>query len=368
MLERGPSFDPPRGEGASAVAGRTELDTIVRAFHASSHCEAVNRRLMRRRAALGDGWDAFIAGNGDRWPAASMRRARQLDFVMRTALYEGHLGRGCNAYGACERNVIVLSIRNRAIERCLGGQGCRAAGDFEGVASTVTQYNIWDEYLTQSTGLTGCFLRPDLADETHYARLQAMYAQSAGEAERILFGGASELTAIFPGTPVAELTRVRHYYHPPAMGKCFPDHPRIEYITAAVARNGGDFALIANVRIEAGDRAGDGYFFTQVNVDDDGGRDVIRTADRYPGFVIDGRAVLFEPSTRCTPYGVSRGCRFEQIRRHRKTPGWLASGDPRALTCRVRARGESCRAEPTLETVKVGGTCDVDMQPVAGVP
>jgi hypothetical protein len=322
---------------------------------------------MRRRQALGDAWDSFIARNADRWSGSAMRRARHLDYVMRTALYEGHLARGCGAYGACERNVIVLSIRNRAIERCLAGQGCRDVGDFEGVASTVSQYNIWDEYLTQSTGLTGCFLRPDLGGETHYARLQAMYAQSVGDAERILYGSEADFEALFPGTPMSELTRVRHYYHPPAMGKCFPDHPRIEYITAAVARNGADFALIANVRIEAGEREGDGYLFKQVILEDDG-RDIVRTADRYPGFVIDGRAVLFEPSARCTPYGVSRNCRFDDIRRHRKTPGWLSSGDPRSLTCRVRARGESCRDEPALQTIRVGGTCDVDMQPVAGVP
>ncbi|MFN8642775.1 MAG: hypothetical protein U0802_14405 [Candidatus Binatia bacterium] len=79
---------------------------------------------------------------------------------MRTALYEGHIGRGCSAYGACERNVIALSIRNRAVERCLAGQGCRQAGDFEGVSSAVAQYNIWDEYLTQTTGPASCTTAP----------------------------------------------------------------------------------------------------------------------------------------------------------------------------------------------------------------
>ena len=142
---------------------------------------------------------------------------------MRTVLYEGHLGRGCSAYGACERDVIALSIRNRALERCLGGQGCTSRGDFEGVASAVSQYNIWDEYVTQTSGLTSCFLRPDLAGNEHYARLQAMYEQSAGDVERILFGGARDLEELFPLSPLAELTAMRNYYHPPAMGKCFPE-------------------------------------------------------------------------------------------------------------------------------------------------
>lgn len=370
-LDKPPSFEPPRAESAAAGANttaRSELDAIVRAFHASPQCATVNRELMRRRGALGQAWDAFMVENATRWPSGSLARARQVDYVMRTALYEGHLGRGCSAYGACERNVIVLSIRNRAIERCLSGQGCRSVGDFEGVASAVTQYNIWDEYLTQTLGLTACFLRPDLAGETHYTRLQAMYAQSVDDAERILYGSDSDLQAVFPGTPLSELTRLRHYYHPPAMGKCFPDHPRVEYITAAVAQDGEDFALIANMRIHADERRADGYLFRQTIVDEDAGRDVIRTVDRYPGFVIDGRAVLLERPSRCTPYGVSRSCRFEQIGRHRKTPSWLDSGDPLLLSCRIRARGETCREEAQRETVKVGGTCDIQMQPVAGVP
>ena len=125
----------------------------------------------------------------------------------------------------------------------------------------MAQYNIWDEVLTQTTGLTSCFLRPDLAVVPAYGRLQAMYAQSVGDVERILFGGADGLARVFPGEPVGQLTRMRHYYRPPAMGKCFPDRPRIEYISAAIAQRGDDFALIANMRIQADERRGDGYLF-----------------------------------------------------------------------------------------------------------
>ncbi len=56
---------------------------------------------------------------------------------MRTALYEGHIGRGCTAYGACERNIVALSIRNRALRPVPSRQGCRFPGDFQGVSSTV---------------------------------------------------------------------------------------------------------------------------------------------------------------------------------------------------------------------------------------
>jgi hypothetical protein len=37
------------------------------------------------------------------------------------------------------------------------------------------------------------------------------------------------------------------------------------------------------------------------------------------------------------------------------------------LNCRVRARGEDCRGTVVLETTQVGGSCDISMQPVAGV-
>lgn len=369
-LGKAPSFDPPRPltEAGAPPAGGDQLDTIVRAFHASPPCEAANARLMGRREALRWAWDAFTTANDDHWPAAALRQARQLDYVMRTALYEGHLGRGCNAYAACERDVIALSIRNRALERCLRGQGCRQDGDFEGVASAVAQYNIWDEFLTQTTGLTSCFLRPDLAGQPHYARLQAMYAQNVADVERVLFGGAAGLQAVFPGVAPAQLARLRHYYHPPAMGKCFPRDARLEYVSAAVARRGDDFALIANTRVRVDDAGDGGYRFRIADVEELPERDVVTLADRYPGFVIDARKIELKTPSGCTPYGTPRSCRFEAVGRHRKVPSWLADGDPMRIPCRVQARDEACAAAPRPETVAVGGACDTAMQPVAGVP
>jgi len=364
-LGKAPSYDPPLPPGLAPAAGASQLDQIVRAFHASADCEQANQLLMGRRDALRRAWDAFERDG--RWPAGTIRRARQLDYVMRTALYEGHLGRGCNAYGACERNVIALSIRNRAVERCLRGQGCRQPGDFEGVASSVSQYNIWDEFLTQTSGLTSCFLRPDLAGNPHYARLQAMYRQNAGTVEGILFGDLADLRAAFPGSATGGLTALRHYYHPPAMGKCFPGHPRLEYISGATARRGDDFALIANTRIEVGPARGGGYAFELAETADENGRDIVRTSDAYPGFVIDGRKVELRRAGGCTPYGTPRSCRFDRVGRHRKVPGWLASGDPLRLSCTIEARGESCTDPPRREQIAVGGACDIEMQPVAGV-
>jgi len=367
-LDKAPFFDPPRAGDAADEAGKEvggELDRAVRAFHASRHCDGVQRRLLERRAALDAAWDAFVRERGE-FGAEVLERARKLDYVMRTAIYEGHLDRGCSAYGACERNVIALSIRNRG--RICRGQGCRFADDFQGVASAVSQYNIWDELLTQVSGLASCFLRPDLAGDQRYAKLQALYEQSRGDVERILFGDDDALATVFPGPAPDALAGLRHYYHPPAMGKCFPDEPRIEYMTGAVARRGGDFALLASTRIEVGEKRGEGYEFRDVALSETPERDVLRVADLYPGFLVDARKVSLRPSSGCRPWGTPPGCRFDEIGRHRKVPGWLSSGRPLELTCSVRARDEACAAGARPASVTIGGACDTAMQPVADVP
>lgn len=368
-MDKAPRFDPPLPPAVTQrKPARGDADDAVRAFHASRHCEAANRSLVGRREALGRAWEAFIAESRLDWPRDVLEAARHLDYVMRTAIYEGHLGRGCSAYGACERSVIALSIRNRARERCQRAQGCALPGDFRGVASAVSQYNIWDEVLTQVTGLTSCFLRPDLAGTDPYAGLQARYAQSRPEIERILFGSDAELTEVFPENSLSEAKRLRHYYHPPAMGACFPAHERLEYISGAVATKGDAFALIANRRILVGAPAGGGFLFRMAVVAQEPDRDVVSFSDDYPGFVIDGRKVELRRPSNCVPYGTPPGCAFEQVGRFRKTPSWLATGVPLQLTCRVEARGETCAAPPSVETVRVGGACDTAMQPVAGVP
>lgn len=368
-MEKLPFFDPPRlvppGAGASAPGG--DPDAIVRAFHDSAQCAGVNARLVGRRHALRQAWDAFSQSNPGHWPANDLAQARHLDYTLRTALFEGHLERGCNAYGACERNIVALSIRNRAVERCFRREGCRAPGDFTGVASTVSQYNIWDEFLTQISGLTACYLRTDLADHPDYTRLQAMYAQNVDDVQRILFGGEADLTALFPGAPLADVKRTAHYYHAPAMGKCFPNHARVEYMSGAVARNGANHALVANTRIEVGDKVNDGYRFRAFQFQETAERDVVEIRDDYPGFIVDARKVSLRPPSGCTPYGMPAGCPHDAIGRYRRTPSWLDAGKPIGLTCHIADRTESCAAPAQRVTVQVGATCDTQMRPVSGV-
>jgi len=368
-MEKLPFFDPPRVSSApeSAASAGSSLDAIVRDFHNSAQCAQVNDSLTGRREALLSAWSEFKLSNSATWPEAELEKARSLDFTMRTALYEGHLGRGCNAYGACERNVVALSIRNRALERCFEREGCTARGDFTGVASIVSQYNIWDEFLTQISGLTACYLRDDLASLPYYTKLQTMYAQNSADVQRILFGSDDDLLELFSGAPLEDIKRTAHYYHAPAMGKCFPQHERVEYMSGAVAGKGGDFALIANTRIQVGDKVGDDYRFSMFVFEETEERDVVETRDDFPGFLIDGRKVTLQPATGCRPYGTPSSCQQGEVGYHRKVPSWLDAGKPMGLTCNIVDRAESCDGPEQTVKVEVGGTCDTQMRPVMGV-
>jgi hypothetical protein len=367
-LEKAPFFDPPPQSGSPAATKTVDvLDEIVRTFHNSSYCTKANQRLLGRRQALADAWDQFIATAPSHWDQTTLARAKHVDYGLRTALYEGHLGRGCNAYGACERNIILLSLRNRAVGQCLSRQGCRFPGDIQGVASEPSQYNIWDAYLTQISGLTACYLRDDLATQSNYQRLQAMYTQTIGDAIAILYGGDAGLRQVFPNTALDSLTQLRHYYHPPAMGKCFPQESNIEYMSGAIAERDGHFALIANMRIKVGKRVGTGYQFREFQFTMNPERDDMTIVDRYPGFVVDGRKVTLKGGGGCTPYGVSPSCHFDRIGRYRTVPSWLKAGQPLAIQCQIKAQGESCTERSKPQNITVGGACDVDMMPVAGV-
>jgi len=372
-LNKAPFFDPPgSGRSGGAHGGQSDLDRIVRAFHNSSYCTGANRKLIGRRQALGSAWGRFIVDNQGKWPKETIARAKHLDYTMRTALYEGHLDRGCNAYGGCERNIIALSIRNRGRSgSCSKGQGCRFGGDYQGVASKVSQYNIWDEYLTQISGLTSCFLRSDLDSgkgSDYYNRIRAMYEQNLGDVQRILFGSDQDLLDIFGKASLNDIKEMRHYYHAPAMGKCFPRHSRVEYMSGAVARKGGDFALIANTRIQVGKKGGNGYRFREFLFEEVPEKDLIDIVDNYPGFEVDARKVSLKGSSGCLPYGIPRGCNHASVGRYRRTPSWLSAGKALGLQCRIRDRGADCRGGGRLKTVTVGSTCDTQMRPVTRVP
>ena len=82
---------------------------------------------------------------------------------------------------------------------------------------------------------------------------------------------------------------------------------------------------------------------------------------------MDARKVSLRKPSSCPAYGVPPGCRFKSVGRYRKTPSWINAGRPIEIQCRIKDRGESCRGGGSLTTASVGGSCDVEMRPVAGV-
>jgi hypothetical protein len=151
------------------------------------------------------------------------------------------------------------------------------------------------------------------------------------------------------------------------MGKCFPNHDRVEYMSGAVARRGNNFALIADSRIRVDQKTEGGYFFRNFLVREDPTRDIVTVVDNYPGFVVDGRRVTLKAPSRCAPYGIPNGCKINEIGRYRKTPSWINAGKPLELRCHVTDQGETCQGEKVSKIVKVGGECDTQMRPITGV-
>jgi len=370
VLNKAPFFRPSKlGTDRHVKGVQNKLDAIIRTFHNSSHCTDVNRRLIGRRQALNSAWDWFIVDNRQNGRRRPWLRPSTWTTPCARPFYEGHLARGYNAYGACERNIIVLFIRNRGrTESCLKRQGYRFPGDYQGVSSKVPQYNIWDEYLTQISDFTSCFQRSDLGhgkSADYHAKIRAIYEQSLGDVRRILFGNGRDLQAIFHQASLSDIKGHRHYYHAPAMGKCFPNYKRVEYMSGAVARKGADFAPIANTRIQVDNKGENGYSFREFLFQETPKKDLIRIVDNYPGFEVDAHKVSLKPLS--ASYGIPRSCNHSSVDRYRRTPPWLESGKTLRLQCKIRDRGANCRGRGSLKTVTVGGTCDTQMRPVTGV-
>ena len=368
-----PFFDPSVSIETKRGGGYTpqgNLDRIVREFHNSPYCASSNRNLTKRRLALEKSWGQFIRENKGRWSARELEYAQHLDYSMRTAIFEGHLNRGCNAYGGCERNIIALTIRNRAKENCLKSRGCSERGDYKSVATKISQYNIWDEYLTQISGITSCFLRDDLDNSSngeYYALLRSMYEQSVPDIQIILFGEDADLQKIFFKASLKDLKELRHYYHPPAMGKCFPNYDGVEYITGAIARKGSEYILFANHWIQIDQKVDNGYFFRDFILELTDERDNVQLLNQYNGFVIDGRKVSSKTPSRCVPYGIPSGCVFTEVGRYRRLPPWHSSGKYLEIMCQIRDKAENCQSSVNLKSVKVGSTCDTQMRLMTGV-
>ena len=183
-MSKPPLFEPQPANAAmpKQPASSSTTDQIVRAFHNSLYCEAVNRQLTNRRASLNHAWVQFMKESSTHWTQSQLERARHLDYTMRTAIFEGHLERGCNAYGTCERNIVALSIRNRARESCFQRHGCTSPEDFTGVCSAAPGWLVVEAFSDCSTA-TGkqeiAFFKEVRTSDIFRQRLECVPSQAA---------------------------------------------------------------------------------------------------------------------------------------------------------------------------------------------
>jgi hypothetical protein len=84
-------------------------------------------------------------------------------------------------------------------------------------------------------------------------------------------------------------------------------------------------------------------------------------------YAVAKRKIDSKRAAACPPYGIPRGCGFAEVGRIRTTPLWLNAGQPLELTCQIKDRGANCQEPGTLVTARVGGACDTQRRPVAGV-
>ncbi len=385
----------------SSRQGSGTVRELANIFHDSQYCSAVNQHVHGRRARMLAQWDNFVKLVGTTNPGLepSARLAAHADVVARTATFEGDLAHGCSAHGLCEIDLITLSVKNRAEHaRCANGDrqfGCRFQGDYARVAASVTQYNIWDRLFTMKDSITSCYLRRDLqpgasagrvwrdhygqpSDDAgaRYQKEQARFTAAFERAELILSTPRRSLTRLFAADDKRDILELLHYYHPPAMGKCFPQEPRQEYMSGAYIKRGDAFFLLLGERSLIGRSRRDPVLgaayelsLARLGADASGLERVLLTTP-MPGVLVASSRVAFGTPKRCTAYGVEPNCSFDKVRRYRRTPPWLSSGRAARVTCKSVPNGPKTCATPATggHSVTLGGRCSIDFMPMSRVP
>ncbi|MCO5143434.1 MAG: hypothetical protein M9962_10135 [Oligoflexia bacterium] len=230
------------------------LDQALRQFH-STMCtvEGVSKDALLKK------WQKFIESKESADAKQIAKNAQHVDIVARTimgeAQTESHLYDPNSIQilknkifhpmaVSCQRDIIALSIRNRAMTNQFSAYGHRYLGDFTGAASTGSQYNAWFDNLVPhaSYRITSCFysanekyLKSRFSRDKSYKTYQQRY-QSLIKRLPLIFGiekqenkAASEdnryLNKLFLANRGSKqnnsadinaniVASFRHYYHP----------------------------------------------------------------------------------------------------------------------------------------------------------
>lgn len=370
-------------------------------FH-NTQCPGVNKKVENRGNRLKQKWNQFIKEKAKVSEKAGFLalQAKNTDLVTRTALYESNYSYGCSAKSSCEKQIIALTIYNRAqSNKCKNGNtvwGCKYKGDYSGVATKPNQYNIWFKKFPVISHLTGCFLREDLQVDNNnpaiwkdsegnineglangYRKRIAMYKDSFAFNQNFLFNQNTSLKDYFKihEADNSKLSLVRFYYHPAAMPRCeHKTYSSSAWVTTSYVKKDSDnYFLLRRNRIFPNDKQ---------DIQEDQQEEssvsfyLYKTAsgkisDIYPEGQIPSSNIDYTHGSLCTAYGVSPSCQYkEPIKSYKKMPKWLLSGTTPKISClQTTSRGLECDENFRREefTKSFGGACNTQFLPVSQI-
>lgn len=378
---------------------------MVTQFH-QTMCESMRPKTPQTMdleiAALMNEWNAFVAEQKTPADQATAKRAREIDLVSRTVLFEAHnLGildgedsSACRNPGSCpisscERDIIALSVRNRGMNpSCSTGHsylGCKFLGDFQGVATQPAQYNIWFPTYTHPY-IASCFLKPGLdtghyegrpaSSEEDYKNRLLEFKLTLNNVSKVLYAPSlgdlftyKEMNADNVASASAAIGSFQSYYHPQAMPGCLKDHMKDAYSTGISyvekpAQKGKDYDIVFNQTIIPDPRAlssSDPSFTFQVEVRLSNTDIVLQNLEGSSDWEIErSRTSQITTRNECATMGLPHSCPAVANSHDFIAPYWSFISDARNAVL-------GCKVPNTSQDIEIGGNCDARMQLISGV-
>lgn len=376
-----------------------EVRTKLKEFH-NRVCDSLRPKLPetmdKEIENLKKEWDEFIKMQPSEADKKAALRAREIDEVSRTVLYETHpLGtldtkepqacgndEDCPA-SACERKVITLSIYNRGTHPgCKSGThyfGCKYMKDFAGAATKPSQYSIWNPTLT-STYMATCFLKDGLDKSP---KLDKDYKLRVMQYKKVVDTITDTLYAENPyrGIEYKEsgkgaqkgIKEFRHYYHPQGMIGCFQETFNNQYTTqVAYVEKNGNFGPLVLETIVPDDTSKEKTTFRfhkwnkPKNMNSENVTYSLARYENEDGWLISKDQIeKLNLRYNCTNMGLSvltvnpQACKEVEKKHSFTSPLWAIEPPAKraSFTCTIGKK-----------QVTLGGECDVKFQPISGVP
>lgn len=382
---------------------RAKMVRIITEFHDSAFCSNVNAKVdtdgSSRRDLFLKAWDDFIASKSGRAcdraskdeDCDSFNRARELDFITRTATFEAeppskkYPAEQTKIRSRCELDLILLTLRNRAYDPMCAKYkpglkptkfGCLFEGDIVGVSSKPSELNIWTDLDTLNTRVTGCFLRGDA--DTIVWKDKGGRKSFMDRREQFKFTLSRALRVLDPGIPLENqfdidstartinatekkslIANTRFYYHPIGMGKCEPEtFDKTVFVGLGYAKSETDTYLLMSTRFVPKVVNGKTTIGTVYNMESP--LQPLARADfalMVAGSVVPDKFLDRKHVNKCWPPLENTACTVDQSLGYRKAPKWAISkgNETYKISCRAdEAVGDSA-AELTWTW---NGLCD----------